>query len=57
VVILAARWENPGDRHYSDSLQSGRPSASLARLAYVEIVEIGKKLEWVGAFDAPKARH
>ena len=27
------------DRRYSDNLQSRRPSASLARLAYVEIVE------------------
>ena len=35
------------DGCYSDNLQSGRPSTSLARLAYVEIVEIGKKLEWV----------
>ena len=45
------------DRRYSDNLQSGRPSTSLARLAYVEIVETGKKWEWVEAFDAPKARH
>ena len=30
---------------------------SLARLAYVEIVEIGKKLEWVETLDASKARH
>jgi len=33
------------------------PSTSLARLAYVEIVEIGKKLEWAEALDASKARH
>jgi len=39
------------DRRYSDNLQSGRPSTSLARLAYVEIVEIGNKLEWVEALD------
>jgi len=45
------------DRRYSDNLQSGRPSTSLARLAYVEIVEIVKKLEWVEALDASKARH
>jgi len=45
------------DRRYSDNLQSGRPSISLARLAYVEIVEIGKKLEGVEALDASKARH
>jgi len=45
------------DRRYSDNLQSGRTSTSLARLAYVEIVEIGKKLEWVEALDASKARH
>jgi len=45
------------DGRYSDNLQSGRPSTSLARLTYVEIVEIGKKLEWVEALDASKARH
>ena len=45
------------DRRYSDNLQSGRPSTSLARLAYVEIVEIEKKLEWVEALDASKAQH
>jgi len=44
------------DRRYSDNLQLGRPSTSLARLAYVEIVEIGNKLEWVEALDASKAR-
>ena len=32
-------------------------STSLARLAHVEIVEIGKKLEWVKVLDASKARH
>ena len=32
-------------------------STSLTRLAYVEIVEIGKKLERVEALDASKARH
>ena len=36
---------------------AARPSTSLARLAYVEIVEIGKQLEWVEALDASKARH
>ena len=46
-----------GGRHYSDNPQSGRPSAFLARLAYVEIVEIGKKSEGVEALDASKARH
>jgi len=45
------------DRRYSDNLQSGRPSTSLARLAYVEIVEIEKKLELVEALDASKAQH
>ena len=35
------------DRRYSDNLQSGRPSTSLSRLAYVEIVEIGKN--WNGS--------
>ena len=39
------------------ALQSGRTSTSLARLTYVEIVESGKKLEWVEALDASKARH
>jgi len=42
------------DRRYSDNLQAVRPSTSLARLAHVEI---GKKLEWVEALDASKARH
>ena len=45
------------DRRYSDNLQAVRPSTSLARLAHVEIVEIGNKLEWVEALDASKARH
>jgi len=45
------------DRRYSDNPRSGRPSTSLAHLAYVEIVEIGKKLEWLEALDASKARH
>jgi len=45
------------NRRYSDNLHSGRPSTSLACLAYVEIVEIGNKLEWVEAVDASKARH
>jgi len=34
------------DRRYSDNPQSGWPSTSLARLAHVEIVEIGTKLKW-----------
>jgi len=45
------------DRRYSDSLQSGRPSTSLACLAYVEIVEIGRKLDEVEALHSSKARH
>ena len=32
-------------------------SLARLRLAHVEIVEIGKKLEWVEALDASKARH
>ena len=46
--------------HNPENSQTGKqrwPSTSLARLAYVEIVEIGKKLEWVEALDASKARH
>jgi len=45
------------DRRYSDNLQSGRHSSTSLVCLDVEIVEIGKKLEWVEALDASKARH